>query len=241
LISGARVRAFCAVLIALASLGWQRTRAQSKEHSYVFGSVLTDAGGRTAGVRILLNGPVTVEAKSIAGGAFAFPPLPPGRYSVVAYCEDRPLQVSRAGSSVAVDRFELQRGAVQEVSVRLDDRPAIRGTIADWDGNPIDRANVVALRLAAEISGLRRFEIAGTAQADDRGEYELWGLNAGTYVFLAKAPLEAFSEPDGAEFVGPTTFFPASPDVRQAQLVSLSLGETQEIDIHVSKVRAYSI
>lgn len=121
-------------------------------------------------------------------GAFEFPELPAGRYTVSAsktgyitvnFGQRRPL---RAGRPIEVR--DGQR--VRDVDFRLPRGSVITGRVLDQDGEPLVRASIRALRYRF-VQGERRIEPGGGAETDDRGQFRIYGLPPGTYFVSAAA------------------------------------------------------
>jgi hypothetical protein len=113
--------------------------------------------------------------------------------------------------------FSLPRGSV------------IAGRITDEFGEPFADAQVQAMRYQF-VNGERQLVNAGrTVTTDDIGQFRLFGLMPGDYIVRATARsaqpiaavLAAVEEPSGY----PLTYYPGTPDLAQAQPVTVGLGQ----------------
>jgi hypothetical protein len=119
-------------------------------------------------------------------GAFDFPELPSGRYTLTAaksgfiglsYGQRRPLQ---AGTPLQLADGQQLRG----IDFRLPRGGVLSGHVFDEDGDAMPGAMVRVMRYQYQ-QGERRLVPAGTAQTDDKGAYRVWGLNPGDYYVSA--------------------------------------------------------
>ena len=119
-------------------------------------------------------------------GAFDFPELPAGRYTLTAsksgfiglsYGQRRPLQ---AGTPLQLADSQQITG----IDFRLPRGGALAGHVLDEDGDAMPGVMVRVMRYQY-LQGDRRLVPAGTAQTDDKGAYRVWGLNPGDYYISA--------------------------------------------------------
>jgi hypothetical protein len=105
-------------------------------------------------------------------GGFSLPAVHGGEYDLV---------VQRTGFVRTAKPVTLVNGdTTTETIIRLSPQGVITGRVVDRDGDPLARATVEAIQ-AHYNGGIRRYVVAGTAVTDDRGEYRLFGLKAGSY------------------------------------------------------------
>jgi hypothetical protein len=181
--------------------------------------VAADSNQPLRNARVTLTGDSsTPPAFTGNDGRFSFAGLPPGRYTISArkagyasttYGQRRPDSPPLPIDLGAGDLF-------QNCELRMPRSAAISGRITDEQGDPIELANVVALRVTPRV----RFATAvpaATATTDDLGEYRLGGLAAGTYVVTAATP-----RPGPAQ---KRSYYPGVPARVQAQSIVLLAGE----------------
>ncbi len=164
----------------------------------VSGTVTDAASGRPlAGARVSLTGGgvVTTGRGSSTGmsrlalsddqGRFAFDRLPAGRYALGA---NRNLYLSAAygarrpgGAGTAIVLAEGQR---LDLAMPMTRGGVITGTVVDELGEPQPHAQVRAMRYSM-TNGIRRLQSVAALPTDDRGQYRVFGLQAGDYVVSA--------------------------------------------------------
>ena len=169
-------------------------------------------------------------------GKYEFKDLPAGRYRLqvskagyvtLEYGQARPFEAGKPldlAESTPLDKtdFSLPRGSV------------ITGRITDEFGDPIADAAVQAMRYQF-TNGQRQLVAAGRqASSDDIGQFRIFGLMPGDYIVratvrdnslmavaLGTPQGQGVEEPSGY----PTTYFPGTTDVGQAQTVTVALGQ----------------
>jgi protocatechuate 3,4-dioxygenase beta subunit len=180
-----------------------------------------------------------------ADGRFAFGSLPAGTYTISAE------KSGYAGSSWS--RGGVQRpvavlvgaGTVANVSVSLAKGAAIAGRVVDELGDPVANLNVFVEQLV-EVGGVRSTRERRTVRTDDAGDYRCGSLPEGDYVVSRPAPVATQTIQAGAlavevqlptparpgdsprnvaDFGPPRMFFPNSPALAEADVVSLKAGE----------------
>ena len=128
----------------------------------------------------------------------------------------KPLDIADAQTLERVD-FSLPRGSV------------ITGWITDEFGEPVANAQVQAMRYQF-MNGQRQLVNAGrTSTSDDIGQFRIFGLMPGEYIVRASvrdngamaAAMAVSDAPSGY----PTTYYPGTTDVAQAQAVTVALGQ----------------
>src|SRR5205807_3943778 len=164
------------------------------------------------------RGAQPVSALTDAGGRFVFKGIEAGRYSMMASGGSYPPQrYGQRGRFGAGKILELAAGQIEkDIVFRLQPPGVITGTVYDEDGDPAVNAQVVALRSTRRGSG-RAFMTNAAAQTNDRGEYRIFGLEAGQYLVVAVDPQR---QQAGANDVGDNvylpTYHPGAPDPEQA-------------------------
>jgi protocatechuate 3,4-dioxygenase beta subunit len=167
-------------------------------------------------------------------GLYDFRDLPPGKFALTAskpgylsleYGQRRPYEdgtpiVLNAGQAVSSVNFTLPRGSV------------IAGRVTDEFGEPMPSVQVQAQRFQYSADGLRRLVTVRGTTTDDRGEFRVFGLMPGEYVVSgginpsletgAASPRDTTNAPRDAY---PLTFYPGTPNVNEAQPITLGISE----------------
>jgi protocatechuate 3,4-dioxygenase beta subunit len=176
-------------------------------------------------------------------GSFHIENILPGRYRMfverTGYREidkHRPRNEGRVLSLAAGQEMK-------DLVIRLQAAAVIAGRVTDEDGDPMAEAQVSVLRRTF-VAGRSRWEQAGAAHTDDRGEYRIPSLAAGSYFVSVTPPpdfrslIEAGSDDTPAEVrrnavaaldkVGnayQTTYYPGTRDRGQAAPIQLRGGD----------------
>jgi hypothetical protein len=128
----------------------------------------------------------------------------------------KPLDVTDGQTLNNID-FSLPRGSV------------ISGRVTDEFGDPIADASVQAMRYQF-VNGQRQLAAVGRpGTSDDIGQFRIFGLMPGDYIVRATlrnsgvvaAALSGVEDPSGY----PTTYYPGTTDIGQAQPVTVALGQ----------------
>jgi hypothetical protein len=94
----------------------------------------------------------------------------------------------------------------------------ITGRVLDTNGRPVFRARVAAMRKFYDENGTAGLTLTRNSGTDDRGEYRVFGLEAGEYyVFVDSVPL--------GEVSTIPTYFPGTSEASQASPVVVKVGD----------------
>ncbi len=164
---------------------------------------------------------VSVQLVTDARGRFVFEDLPAATYQIRA---SGPGYATRwVGSDGRTSNPYLSLAAGQTVSsVRAWLWPygSIQGRVVDEHGEPVVRTPVRAIAQIT-IAGRVRHVVSQDAVTDDRGEYRLLNLPAGSYLVLrSQGHFEA-----STRRAYPTTYHPGTRESTQAASVALQPGE----------------
>ena len=256
------------VLAALALLAF--AQPSFAQRASITGLVLKSPSGEPAAgaaVKIVDEPPSTSPAghqvqSTTTGpdGSFRFDDVERGAYWIVAnlqgYLPGEYGQRSATGTGISVPVATGQR-----VTVRLTIWPTagISGRVVDADGDPVGRAQVLALRTIYR-DGKPTLTISQTVATNDRGEYRMFWLAPGTYRVAARpwerdsyAPLVNIGPPrrfsTNEQGTSPVVtrraaangtaveetyipiYAPSTPDVTLASTITLGSGDNATADI----------
>jgi hypothetical protein len=195
--------------------------------------VAADTGSpiRRAQVRLAGQGVPGRVATTDERGRFEIKELPAGRYSVTAskggfvslqYGQRRP---SESGTPLDLGDGQI----LDKVVIGLPRGSVITGRITDEYGEPVANAVVSAMRYGYQ-AGARRL-LPGSGQnsrdtTDDQGQFRLFALAPGEYVVSAALRVGGeVTDPAGEPTGYAATYYPGTPNVAEAQRVSVTLGQ----------------
>lgn len=169
-------------------------------------------------------------------GTFAMKNLPPGRYSIRA---------ERSGfSGTSAPMTTLSPGQrMTGLELKLQPQAVIAGRVLDEHGEPVTRANVMALSYSYTQAG-RRLTPRSSAATNDLGEYRAFGLPPGRYYIAAtyrsNVSVSTTSEDRSAEpspeEAYTTTYYPGTKDIQSAAQVEAAPGAVVEsINLQLAK------
>ena len=189
---------------------WAAPRAQSAITGRV---VADDSGDPVSNARVVLNLPGSsdrVVAVSERDGRFSLPVLP-GRHNIVA------TKPRFARGQVTVD------AGTEGVEIRLRRGAAISGRIIDEFGDPV----VAARRVCRDA---KTAAVVATTSTDDRGEYRIGGLSAGTFnvsvLTIGPAELRPLGRGRFATSPAPMkTYYPNGTTATEAHSIDINWGD----------------
>jgi hypothetical protein len=205
-------------------------------------------------VQITLGGRITPDGRpsatpgavTDAGGRFVIESIDPGRYNISAerngfvrfqYGARGP---GRPGTPLTLSPGQRMRDLV----LRLTPQAVITGKIVDEDGEPVENAQVRAMRYAF-VRGKKQMTTPGSGSTDDLGEYRVFGLDPGKYYVSATyhphndMGVTENQKPaaDANEGYAPT-YYPSTNDPTAASVIQVSAGAVLgSVDITLRKTR----
>jgi len=179
-------------------------------------------------------------------GAFDFPDLPAGDYSVWS---SRPgYQLAGAGQIRSLGparRVSVTAGRRVELTLPMHRAGAIVGRVINEFGEPVADVQVRALRWSYDSAGRRAALSAGVGDlTDDLGQFRVYGLPSGDYAVVATgrdpAGLMASFNPVARNDWLPT-YYPGTVNLAEAQTVSLGSGDEASVQLAISPGRAVGV
>jgi hypothetical protein len=180
-----------------------------------------------------------------AEGRYEFRDLPAGRYTVTAskgafvtlsYGQTRPFEQGRPLQL-------LDKQAVEKIDFALPRGSIITGRVIDEYGDPVADVQVAPMRMQLSPQGRRPMPSGRFVTTNDVGEFRMFGLPPGEY--FVSVTLRSFEGPPGTtdDRSGyAATYYPGTPNVAEAQLVKVGVGETvSEITVMLTPTRTAQI
>jgi len=146
-----------------------------------------------------------------------------GRFSV-----PRPAEAPRAGAALRVavtktgyTRTEAAAGE-RAVEIRLKRGAVISGRVVDEFGEPVEN-----VRIVAQTDPKARLALADGVSTDDRGEYRLTGLQAGSFIVSVTRVYGTLDPRTARQREPDTIFYPGSTASAEAKPLQLVPGSDQ--------------
>ena len=187
-------------------------------------------------------------------GAFSFSNVAAGRYTITVLRDGYlPQSAGRVGAYKMPPIFSVRSGDTVRFTFRMTAWAIVSGKVKFDDAEP---AVNVAVQLYREFyaRGRHGYALAATTRTDDRGDYRVHGLEAGSYYVAAlyqspslppNAQEQPRTDPSGSpspELSYAVTFFPEVQKLADAVAVRLTPGqEVAGIDIFLTLVHTVRI
>jgi len=185
-----------------------------------------------------------------AAGHFTIEKIDPGRYNISAerngyvHFQYGARTPDRPGAPVTLDPGQKRRDLV----LKLVPQGVITGKVLDEDGEPVEYAQIRAMRYAF-VRGKRQMAGGVTSGTDDLGEYRIYGLSPGKYYISASYRRHSSMTPtqdrqpaaEANEGYAPT-YFPGTTDPGSASAIQVPAGAMLGgVDITLRKARTVRI
>jgi hypothetical protein len=192
--------------------------------------------------------PVQHSARTDSDGAYVFTQIAAGEYTLRAERRGFASRVfDRAGTTSDSKKITISAGqAIDKFDFRLFAGGTISGTVLDDENQPLEDAQVSAIRLTYHRGGLVEEEQVATVTTDDRGEFRLFDLQPGDYFVrglnMHLTPEQTTVKVHDVIPVFRSTYYPGTPTSEGAQKVKVRPGgETSGVRFALSKQSTYSI
>jgi protocatechuate 3,4-dioxygenase beta subunit len=241
-----------AVLPGIAAAGphAQQSSAPAKAAGAVVrGTVVDGASGKPlAMVRMRL---ATVKpgaapdhfTRSDPDGRYEFRDVAPGPVVITASkARYVTLQHGQAPPATSGRPIEIRAGALlEDLDFALPRASAITGRIVDEFGEPLEHAQVSAMR-PRYVNGRRQFASIASANTNDNGEYRIAALQPGRYYVVAAERGAGFGASMEADIGFLRTAYPAATTIDGAHAVEVRPGlDTQGVDIALLPASAATV
>lgn len=213
-----------------------------------------------------LRGPYTYIAETGSNGLFRIDGVEPGTYKLSANREGFASEMAtgvarRVNGSTVIQLSENSGGKssvvpvtvspgqhIQDITVKLIPLATVSGKVLDDDGDPVGNAAVEAMHYVYQ-QGRRELRPAMDALTNDRGEYRLFDLQPGNYVFRAQVVDKGPDSAIGIRLLGPRPpeaydagYFPGVREPSRAAPIPIAPGSnTQGLDFRLSKSPRFRI
>ena len=173
-----------------------------------------------------------MEAVTAADGRFRFTGVKQGTYVLSAERLGFVPQSYRARTLYAQFSTGIVVGEgerTEEIQFRMIPSAVIFGTVSDALGEPLARTKVYAMRVLGKGQYRRSAQIVNVS-TDDRGEYRIASLAAGSYAIIAGG--EGSARPTAAENMAyPETYFPGTANADKAEFLRVEAGKEVRADV----------
>lgn len=240
-------RVFAICLLSLLSLTVAAWSQQAPTTGTIEGIVVrVDTGEPIASAQVTITStsrPSDNTLPVVAGpdGRYSFRNLKPDTYRVFAAANGFVRQEYGQFAVYVIGRpvFLADGQTVKDATIRLTGTGAVTGRISDENGQPATGAPIQLLRAVWGIQG-RNFTPTGTATADDRGNYRIYGVPPGRYVLLAGSQPGSAAARGARGAPGSSTpfspiFYPNAADSAQAMPVDVKAGGDTAADMSLRR------
>ncbi|HEY4838770.1 MAG TPA: carboxypeptidase regulatory-like domain-containing protein [Candidatus Acidoferrales bacterium] len=197
---------------------------------------MNQMGGR--GITVTASPQTT---RTDATGAYTFTTVTPGNYILAA--EHAGLIngfFMRGTNGTSPEPVAVAPGeTVSKIDVRLLAAAVISGTVLDEDNQPLEGAQVSAVRLRYQKGGQQTEQPLKSVTADDQGNFRLYGLPEGNY--FVRVDNRNLGNGSG-EAVFRSAYYPGTPTVESAQRLKATAGaETSGVRFAIGTQSTFTI
>jgi len=188
--------------------------------------------------------PVTASPQSTrtdANGVYTFTTVPPGNYTLGAQHSGFINELfMRAMNGATPETVSVAAGqTVSQIDIRLLAAAVISGTVLDEDNQPLEGAQVAAIRMRYSKGGQQQEQPLRSVTADDLGNFRLYGLPEGNYFVRVQNRNMNFQT---GETIFRSAYYPGTPTIESAQRLKAAAGaETSGVRFSVGTQNTYTI
>jgi hypothetical protein len=181
------------------------------------------------------------STRTDTNGVYTFATVTPGNYMVLAqhtgFINDM-FQRGIAGN--APETITVSAGeSVSKIDLRLLSAAVISGTVLDEDNQPLEGAQVSAIRMRYVKGGQQTELPVRSVTADDLGNFRLYGLPEGNYFVRVDNRNNSF-QPGESNFR--SAYYPGTPSIENAQRLKATGGaETGGVRFTVGSQSTFTI
>ncbi len=208
----------------------------------ISGTVVNRVGGRPlGGTHVSLTGALVDPVVTGPDGHFRFDGLKAGKYGLNAERTGFVRQSYKQRSLAVNFSTGIVTGeheSTENLVFGLIPGGVIAGTVTDTRGNPVQGMQVFAYRLAGFGAERHTTTIAGAATTDDRGEYRIVSLAAGSWVLTFMGWTQTTPVPSVTPEAFPITYFPGTTVGARAAPITVEPGKEVRADAVLAPVPA---
>jgi uncharacterized GH25 family protein len=197
---------------------------------------LNPVGGRGVTVTVAPQ-----SARTDVNGAYTFTSVPPGSYILAAQHQGYINEFFQAPmSNRSPDTVTVSPGeTLNKIDIRLLRAGVISGTVLDEDNQPMEGAQVAAVRIRYQKGGQQQELPSQQVNSDDLGNFRLYGLAEGNY-FVRVEGRNANLQTGESTFR--SSYYPGTPTLDSAQKLKATAGtETSGVRFSVGTQSTYTI
>ena len=182
-------------------------------------------------------------------GAYTFAAVIPGNYTISAqhtgYVNEAFVRANeasaRAVSGGAPETITVAAGdTLSKIDIKLRAAGVISGTVLDEDNQPMEGAEVQAIRVRYQKGGQQEGMTMRMVVSDDMGNFRLFGLPEGNYFVRVIENRNAGVQTERANFR--LSYYPGTPTIESAQKLKATAGaETSGVRFSVATQSTYTI
>lgn len=181
------------------------------------------------------------STRTDANGVYIFSTVTAGNYTVFAQHSGFINEAfQRAINGLSPETITVAAGqTVSQIDIRLLPAAVISGTVLDEDNQPLEGAQVSAIRLRYAKGGQQQEQPLKSVTADDLGNFRLYGLPEGSYFVRVE---NRNMNPQTGESNFRSAYYPGTPTLEGAQRLKATAGaETSGVRYSVGTQSTYTI